>query len=122
MVKADEESEGTVPAETNGSNGFYRAQTFAQNSLARDYGIPSDKIRWPETMECFTYSPRLEENLRAPCLQKPRGVMNFTESRPSHRIAMPESMEFLTFVHRLEEIIEGTVHAETNRSNEFYKI
>ena len=31
-------------------------------------------------------------------------------------------MDFLTFVHRLEENIEGTVHAETKRSNEFYKI
>ena len=46
-AKADENSEGTVPAETKGSNGFYRVQTFAQNALAIDYGISSDKIRWP---------------------------------------------------------------------------
>ena len=30
MVKADEESEGTVHVETNGSNEFFRVQTFAK--------------------------------------------------------------------------------------------
>ena len=48
-------------------------------------------------------------------------VMNSSESRPSQRIEWPETMEFLTFLRRLEDKTEGTVPAETNGSNEFYR-
>ena len=88
LHRLEEKNEGTVPAETSGRNDLYRIQTFAQNLLARDYGIPD-------------ISSQAGGKLRALCLQKPMEVTNSTESRPSDKIHWPETMEFLTGECRL---------------------
>ena len=90
------------------SKGAARVQPFAQNVMARDYGI-------------LNLIPQAGGKMRARCLQRPMEVMNSTEPRPSHRMYWPETVEFLTFFHRLAEKNEGTVNAETNGSNEFYR-
>ena len=59
--------------------------------------------------------------MRALCLQKPMGVMKFTESRPSHNICWPEIVEVLTFSQAVGTN-EGTVHTETKGGNEFYRV
>ena len=59
--------------------------------------------------------------MRALCLHKPSGVINFTESRPSHNICWPEIVEFLTFSQAVGTK-EGTLHAETIGSNKFYSV
>ena len=83
LHRLEEKNEGTVPAETSGRNELYRIQTFAQNLLARDHGIPD-------------ISSQAGGKMRALCLQKPLEVTNSTESRPSGTIHWPETMEFLT--------------------------
>ena len=141
-----------MAADTKGSNGFHRLQTFEQNLLARAYGIlqfllklpmkfwrvcgcrnhwnslirehfkPSSRIYWTGPMEFVDVFLGFKKSEDTVAAEAKKKVMDSTTFRPSNKMYWSEPMGFFDLFLGFTWNYDESVVAETNGSNRFYRL
>ena len=110
-----------MAADTKGSNGFDRLQTFEQKLLATAYEFLG-------FLEILGFLLMLQVKFCGVCgcrnrwLQKPMEVMGSTDFTLSNKIYWPGPLEFVDLFLGFTCNYENTVVAGTNGSNGFYRL